>query len=122
MEAKNVLITGGAGFFGSKLTEILLNLGYNVTVYDKLMFGSFGCEQFLKNEKYRLVISDITNYEDIESVISENDIVFHMAALVGENICKSNKDSVYNINTDATKFITDTCNKYNKKLVFFSQQ
>jgi nucleoside-diphosphate-sugar epimerase len=120
MESKNVLITGGAGFFGSKLTEILLNLGYNVTVYDKLMFGNLGCEKFLNNENYKLVISDITNYEDMENEIIKNDIVFHMAALVGENICKSNKDSVYKINTDATKFIVDTCNKYDKKIVFFS--
>jgi nucleoside-diphosphate-sugar epimerase len=43
-----------------------------------------------------------------------------MAALVGENICKSNKEIVYSINTDSTKNIVDLCNKHNKKLIFFS--
>ena len=51
MENKNVLITGGAGFFGSKLTEKFLDKGYNVTVYDNLSFSDDGVKPFLSNDK-----------------------------------------------------------------------
>lgn len=120
MTYKNILITGGAGFFGSKLTEILLNKGYNVTVYDKLMFGENGYIKFKENKNYTLIDGDITDKEKIKEAILNNEIVFHMAALVGENICKTNKDIVYEINTEATKYIADICKLENKKLVFFS--
>lgn len=120
MKKTNVLITGGAGFFGSKLTEFFLNKGFNVTVFDKLMFGKSSVDLFLKKENFKLIVDDIQNTEKLEKIIEDNEIIFHMAALVGENICKSNKDIVYQINTESTKKIVDLCNKHNKKLVFFS--
>ena len=42
-----ILITGGAGYLGSKLTETLLSQGHDVIVYDNLFFGSVGVIPFL---------------------------------------------------------------------------
>lgn len=116
----NILITGGAGFFGSKLSEKLLNLNHKVTVYDKLNFGDDGCKPFYNNENYKLIIADITNHSKLENIILDNDIIIHMAAYVGEPICKQNKDTVYQVNTDATCFIADVCKRENKQLIFLS--
>lgn len=117
---KKILITGGAGFFGSKMTEVFLSKGYNVTVLDNLMFGDSGVLPFLNDTKYNFIKDSILNYEILEKEIVKCDAIFHMAALVGENICKSNKESVYEINTESTKRIVELSNKHNKKIVFFS--
>ena len=57
-----ILITGGAGYLGSKLTETLLSQGYNVIVYDNLFFGSKGVVPFLDNPKYKLIKDTIKNF------------------------------------------------------------
>jgi|APCry1669189883_1035261.scaffolds.fasta_scaffold00210_11 nucleoside-diphosphate-sugar epimerase len=117
----NILITGGAGFFGSKLSEKLLDINHHVTVYDNLMYGDSGCQAFLKNPNYKLVIGDVTDFNKLNEVINSNDVVIHLAALVGEPACKkTTKENVYNINTESTKFISDICNQNNKQFIFLS--
>jgi nucleoside-diphosphate-sugar epimerase len=88
----NILITGGSGFFGSKLTQKFLERGDKVTVYDNLSFGEDGHRPFIGNDNYNLVIGDVTDFDKIGDEILKNDIVIHMAALVGEPICKKNKE------------------------------
>jgi nucleoside-diphosphate-sugar epimerase len=117
---KKILITGGAGFFGSKLSEILLSDNNFVTVYDNLYFGQDGVVPLESNKNYKFIKGDVTNYDDLKPYIFDNDIVIHLAALVGEPVCKEHKDQIYKINTDPAKFISDICNENNKKLVFLS--
>ena len=116
----NILVTGGAGFFGSKLAEKLLEKGYNVTVYDKLMYDNKVSEKFTSNKNYRLIVGDVTDHPKLEHVIMNNDIVVHLAALVGEPVCKRNKDIIYDINSLSTQFISDVCKNNNKQPVFLS--
>lgn len=120
MENKNVLITGGAGFFGSKLTEKFLDKGYNVTVYDNLSFSDDGVKPFLSNNKYQFINGCVTDLSLLESVAAKNDIIINLAAYVGEPICKANKDTVYKINTDSAKFLSKFCNDNNKQFLFLS--
>lgn len=115
-----ILITGGAGFFGSKLSEILIQNGYLVSVYDSLIFGDDGCKPFYSNKNYQLIKADVRDQENLFDHINKNDIIIHLAALVGEPICKSNTDEVYNINTKPSIFISDVCNNLNKKFIFLS--
>jgi nucleoside-diphosphate-sugar epimerase/acetyltransferase-like isoleucine patch superfamily enzyme len=117
---KNILVTGGAGFFGSKLVEKLLQLNYNVTVYDILSFGDDGCKPFYDKENFKLIIGDIREQSKLETIIFEHDVIIHLAAYVGEPVCKKNKDNVYEVNTESTYFIADICKKHNKQLVFLS--
>lgn len=76
-DCKNILITGGAGFIGSHLSDLLTENGYNVFVVDNL---SSGHDSNL-NKKAKFYNIDI-NSEDLEKVFSENriDCVFHFAA------------------------------------------
>ncbi|MFC2121397.1 SDR family oxidoreductase [Bacteroidota bacterium] len=77
-----VLITGGAGFIGSNLTEALLAQGNKVVCLDNFMTGHRkNIEPFLKNENYTLIEGDIRNYEDCEKAVAGCDYVLHQAAL-----------------------------------------
>ena len=115
-----ILITGGAGYLGSKLTETLLSQGHNVIVYDNLFFGSSGVIPFLDNPKYKLIKDTITNFELIESVVRGADYVIHLAAIVGEPSCKQYESSAYAINTGATNWISECAYKYDVPLLFLS--
>lgn len=78
------LITGGAGFIGSHLSEILLERGEQVTVLDNLSTGQFSNIAHLEgNPNFRVLIDDVANEDLTEHLIRESDRVFHLAASVG---------------------------------------
>jgi len=77
-----ILVTGGAGFIGSNLSEALLNEGYNVVCLDNFSTGHRkNIETFLSNSKFKLIEGDIRNIEDCEKALIGVDFVFHEAAL-----------------------------------------
>lgn len=78
-----ILVTGGAGFIGSHLTDKLLEEGHSVVAYDNLSLGRLdNIETALKNPDFTFVKGDILDKEKFFNVFKENnfDIVFHMAA------------------------------------------
>jgi len=82
LEARKVLVTGGAGFIGSHLAERLLELGCNVSVADNLSRGTVqNIEPFLS--KIRFYKTDLTSIENCFSVAKDVDYVFHLASSVG---------------------------------------
>ena len=115
-----ILITGGAGYLGSKLTETLLSQGHDVIVYDNLFFGSVGVTPFLDNPKCKLIKNTINNLELIEAVVKDADYVIHLAAIVGEPSCKQYESSVYGVNTGATEWISKCAYNYDISLLFLS--
>jgi len=115
-----ILITGGAGYLGSKLTETLLSQGHNVIVYDNLFFGSGGVIPFLDNSKYKLIKDTINNLELIETVIKDVDYIIHLAAIVGEPSCKQYENSVYAVNTGSTEWISECAYNNDIPLLFLS--
>jgi len=56
---KKVLITGGAGYLGSVLTETLLNKGYQVTVIDNLLYKQTSVAPFTYNKNFKFILGDI---------------------------------------------------------------
>ena len=78
-----ILITGGAGFIGSHLADVLLSEGHNVVVFDNLLRGRISnLEEASKNSKFSFVKGDILNKDELFKLFEENkfDVVFHMAA------------------------------------------
>lgn len=78
----HILITGGAGFIGSQLTDFFLKKNYHVTVFDNL---SWGKKEFLthnfNNPKFRLVVADLLDEKKIiKNLSSKIDTIFHLAA------------------------------------------
>jgi nucleoside-diphosphate-sugar epimerase len=117
---KKILITGGAGFFGSKMTEKFLENDYLVTVYDNLQFGDDGIKPFMSNPNYKLVIGDVKDTEKMLSEALKNDIVVHLAAYVGEVICKENINYVYEVNSDSAVNMAKFCDENNIQFLFLS--
>ena len=81
-EGKNVLITGGAGFIGSNLAEALVNRGAHVRVVDSLTRGKL---EFLANvrDEIEFMNLNLQDFEDAKKAVKMQEVVFHLAALVG---------------------------------------
>lgn len=79
-----ILVTGGAGFIGSHLSERLIDIGHSVTVIDNLSTGSVSNLGTLKNSKsFTFVEGSILDTHILRPLIDEADYVFHLAAAVG---------------------------------------
>jgi UDP-glucose 4-epimerase len=80
----HALITGGAGFIGSHLTERLLDAGDHVTVIDNLATGSIdNIRHLLEHPRFELVTESVLNEGLMEYLIRRCDVVYHLAAAVG---------------------------------------
>ncbi|MBI2442879.1 MAG: SDR family NAD(P)-dependent oxidoreductase [Candidatus Levybacteria bacterium] len=81
---QRVLITGGAGFIGSFLTDALIEKGYNVSIFDNLEKQvHHGKKPPYINKKATLVRGDVRSYDSLKRAVLDADIVFHLAARVG---------------------------------------
>jgi len=82
LKDKNILVTGGAGFIGSNLCEILLQIGAKVTCLDNFATGhKHNVEPFLKNSNFTLIEGDIRDLETCHKACENKDFVLHQAAL-----------------------------------------
>ena len=82
LKDKNVLVTGGAGFIGSNLTESLLKLGANVTVFDNLETGrKSNIEEFFGHPNFTFIEGDIRDYDACLNAVKGIDVISHQAAL-----------------------------------------
>jgi nucleoside-diphosphate-sugar epimerase len=88
----NILVTGGAGYIGSILTENLLELGFNVTVLDNFMYKQASLNHLCHNPRFNVVNGDIRNEKTIAPLMKKADVIIPLAALVGAPLC--NKDTV----------------------------
>ncbi|WP_042008969.1 SDR family oxidoreductase [Capnocytophaga canis] len=82
LKNKKILVTGGAGFIGSNLSEKLLELGAMVTVLDNFATGHrHNIEAFLSDENFILIEGDIRDLETCRKACEGQDFVLHQAAL-----------------------------------------
>ncbi len=93
-----ILITGGAGYVGSKLVPRLLDLNYSISVLDLMIYGEDVLE---KNKKLNLIKGDIRNKELLEKILPGHDIVIHLACISNDPSFELNPKLGKSINLDA---------------------
>jgi UDP-glucose 4-epimerase len=115
------LITGGAGFIGSHLSEALLRNGHEVTVIDDLSTGRFeNISPLTDHPRFHFAIETITNTGVMDRLVSECDIVYHLAAAVGVDLIVSSPIRVIETNVRGTDIVFQTARRYRKKVMIAS--
>jgi len=104
---ESVLITGGAGYLGSVLAEVLLDNGYNVTVFDNLMYKQTSLLHLCNIDGFKFVKGDVTNKKQLLPQIVNHDVIIPLAAIVGAPACDLNKGLATAINYTQIQFIVD---------------
>ena len=82
---KKIIVTGGCGFIGSHLVEHLTAKGYTVTAFDR--YNSNNNWGFLEKSKFKndfkVILGDVRDFDSVKKAIKGNNIVIHLAALIG---------------------------------------
>lgn len=116
-----ILITGGAGYIGSVITNLALNAGHEVKAVDVLWFNKQIPLVHYNNPAYQFIKADICNTAITESLVSDVDFIVHTAAVVGDPASKLFPELTRQINYDATiNLINKAEEKGVKGFVFFS--
>jgi len=97
-----ICVTGAAGFIGSLLVPSLLEQGYTVTGLDNLHLGGQGLACFYGHPRFTFVKGSITDPAIAHRVCKGQEVVVHLAALVGEPPCNRNPDVARNVNFGGT--------------------
>ncbi|MCL2923563.1 MAG: sugar nucleotide-binding protein [Trichodesmium sp. MAG_R04] len=104
-----ILITGGAGLIGKKITSHLGNLGYDIIPVD--------CVQ-----QKGIISADLRDEASIVPIVNEQkpDLILHLAALKNIRFCEENKEASRITNYGITEILTRICSQLKIRLIFFS--
>ncbi len=114
MYKKKILITGGAGYIGSKLATELVNLGHRVTVIDTLKYNKNSLNHLFVYKNFNFIKDDVRNIKLIKKFLSKNEFIIPLAGLVGAPLCEKNKRDATTTNLNAIKNIIKNSGKKNK--------
>lgn len=119
--SRRSLVTGGAGFIGSHLCEALLERGDRVMVLDNLSTGSFANIAHLEDHpRFSFAIENITNGVVLDRLMSECDVVFHLAAAVGVELIVRDPVHVIESNIFGSHSVLSTAARYRRKVLVAS--
>ncbi len=118
---EKILVTGGAGFIGSHLCELLLQKGHQVVAIDNLSTGRLDNIQHLfQVPGFQFVRETITNSQVLDRLTSEADIVIHLAAVVGVKLIVEDPVNTIATNIMGTEAVLTTANRYGCKVMLAS--
>ena len=112
------IVTGGAGFIGSHLVELLLKKNYEVVIIDNFSTGRPANINHLKNIK--LIKADISKKGNWQKFFKNTKFVFHLAALADVVPSILDPISYYNSNVTGTLNVMEACKKYKIKKILYS--
>src|SRR6476620_2692003 len=115
------LVTGGAGFIGSHLSELLLANGWEVFVLDDVSTGQLNNIEHLRSRgDYHLVVDSILSPAVVSEVVHKCDIVFHLAAAVGVRLIVEQPVHTMVTNVQGTEIVLGYCSKLGKRALIAS--
>ncbi|MHB8471076.1 MAG: NAD-dependent epimerase/dehydratase family protein [Gaiellaceae bacterium] len=118
---KTALVTGGAGFIGSHLSDRLLSQGWEVFVLDDLSTGSERNVAHLRSRRdFHLVVDSVLKSSVVNELVHRCDVVFHLAAAVGVRLIVEEPVRTLVTNIQGTENVLDYCNEFGKRVLVAS--
>lgn len=115
------LVTGGAGFIGSNIVELLLKEGEKVRVFDNLSSGYLiNIEEYIKDGRVEFIEGDVTDAAAAERATEGVDVVFHLAASVGRQRSLDNPQLDSEVNLIGTVNVLEGMRKNGVKRIVYS--
>ncbi len=116
-----VLITGGAGFIGSHLSDAYVARGDEVFILDDLSTGSIDNIQHLKGHpRFHYTIESVHHGPTVAELVDQCDVVFHLAAAVGVRLIVESPVRTIETNVHGTEVVLAKANKKKKKVLIAS--
>ncbi|HQX54531.1 MAG TPA: GDP-mannose 4,6-dehydratase [Pyrinomonadaceae bacterium] len=113
-----ILITGGAGFIGSHLSDKLIAEGHQITVIDDLSTGRYSNIAHLEDKPgFRLIIDSVLNAGLMERLIRDTDRVYHMASAVGVRLIMEQPVKTIETIFHGTDAVLKYCSRYRKRVL-----
>lgn len=118
---RRYLVTGGAGFIGSHLSEALLEQGHHVVALDNLSTGSeANVASFSRKERYRLVLGSVLDPQLLDELVEDCDSVIHLAAAVGVKLVVDQPLRSLVTNIRGTEHVIEAAHRYRRPLFIAS--
>jgi UDP-glucose 4-epimerase len=115
------LVTGGAGFIGSHLTERLLSAGWEVFALDDLSTGNAANVDHLKDRRdYHLVVDSVLSPSTVNELVNKCDVVYHLAAAVGVRLIVEQPVRTMVTNVQGTENVLDQASRFGKRVLIAS--
>jgi nucleoside-diphosphate-sugar epimerase len=111
MKSTKILVTGGAGYVGSTMLPMLLDRGFEVTVYDKLLYGGNALLPYFRNKNFIFEKGDTRDKAHLAKVLKNKDVVIHLAAIVGFPLCEENPELARAVNVGGAKNLAELLSK-----------
>ena len=119
--SNKALITGGAGFIGSHLSEFLLDEGHEVWVLDDLSTGSLDNVEHLRDrEDFHLVVDSVLHWSVVNELVYKCDVVYHLAAAVGVRLIVEQPVQTLVTNLRGTEIVLEHCHRFGKRVLIAS--
>ena len=116
-----ILVTGGAGFIGSHLSEALLGRGHDVWALDDLSTGRLeNLATFERHPRFRFLHGDVTDPALVQGLVAQCDQVFHLAAAVGVKYVLENPLRSLLTNIRGTEVVLEAAASHGRKVMLFS--
>lgn len=104
-----VLVTGGAGYVGTTLVPLLLDMQHDVTVLDSLMYRGDVLIPFFRRPGFHFIKGDVRDYRVMQDSCRGKDVVIHLAAIVGLPACRENPELAEQVNYSGTVNVSRAC-------------
>jgi len=115
---KRIILCGGSGYIGTKLTQILIDkTDYELVIIDRLDFklNPEFKQKYYKLDRVTFHQKDIRDLNFMKNILQSDDYVVNLAALVGEPLCKIKPEEAVAVNFEAAKNLADLCKDKNIK-------
>ncbi len=114
-------MTGGAGFIGSHLCDLLLAEGSEVWALDDLSTGSrANLEHLIAREDFHLVVDSVLHRAVVNELVNKCDVVYHLAAAVGVRLIVEQPVHTLVTNLEGTEVVLDYCSEFGKRVLLAS--